>query len=344
MAFKDLKLLLEKENRIFLILVIWVIIGYILYQFLPFIVGAIIFLPLIVLCVFLFFAAMTSRKKISEISKLRWILNAILTIIFINAFIFLGFVLLILALLSYILITTIFTMNSFLNLGLSLDQKIEKLPSKLKKFDRWGILVGGIVGSIVLIITTGAVLEVLMGKDFNPIVPSIAISLVIAFLGIIGIYVANHKGKLNAWLGIFCIWVAIYSVYLLYSVLSDLTSDEASTGYSRIITLLLFFFNLFILVYSISGLIGPKAQIIKEKLKFIGADTLLIWLIFAIASYEFAKGLPTMDISLFKNIAVFVLFIPLTFLMGVYGIRNYEKILKKRNSPKKTSEPTTEVQ
>ena len=89
---------------------------------------------------------------------------------------------------------------------------------------------------------------------------------------------------------------------------------------------------------TIGGLLGEKAEIIGDKIKIFGADTIIIWLIMSVASYEFAKGMPDMNIAMFKTIVVFVLFIPLIFLLGLYGMKNYEKKLAKQHLSRQLQE------
>ncbi len=50
MGLKDLKLLKEKENRLYLILILWLLIGFTIFQFeVLFVVGYIVFIPLIII-------------------------------------------------------------------------------------------------------------------------------------------------------------------------------------------------------------------------------------------------------------------------------------------------------
>jgi hypothetical protein len=46
--------------------------------------------------------------------------------------------------------------------------------------------------------------------------------------------------------------------------------------------------DVLILLYTIGSLVGEHMEILSKKLKFIKAETILIWLIFSKASYELA--------------------------------------------------------
>ena len=105
---------------------------------------------------------------------------------------------------------------------------------------------------------------------------------------------------------------------------------------------LLFIFNLFIILYTISALIGTKAEIILDLKVFkpIKADGILIFLILCKVAYEFGdfyladNKVAGVNAVLLKNISVFFLFIPLMIIMGLYGIISYDKIKKERKEEK----------
>ena len=152
MALKDLKQLAEKENLIYLILIIWVLAGFTISQFLPWIVSVIIFLPLMYICVVLILITLISKRPINDVDKKRFITGTILGILLIIPIILIAIVAFIVAIFSYIIITSIFTMRSFLDLGISLDEKIDKLPPALKRIDKFGLYAGGTAVSGLLII------------------------------------------------------------------------------------------------------------------------------------------------------------------------------------------------
>ncbi len=159
-------------------------------------------------------------------------------------------------------------------------------------------------------------------------VVSLILTIIVILLAVIGGLFAL-RGKLNAWLGIFFIWVAIYTLYLMLNVYFTLSSSESQ--YSLPATIVLYFFDLFLILYTIGKLISDSADIISEKVKFIKTDAILIFLIFSKAAYEFgATEITGIDASRFGAIWGFVLFIPLLFLTGLYGIITYSKVRNER--------------
>ena len=103
---------------------------------------------------------------------------------------------------------------------------------------------------------------------------------------------------------------------------------------------LIFAFELILILYTISVLIGSKAEIILDLKVFkpIKPDGILIFLILSKVAYEFGDILLAdyeyggANIVLLKNVAVFWLFIPLMVFMGLYGIASYGKIKRERKT------------
>ena len=76
MGLKDLKGLLKKENHFFLILIIWLLVGYTFLQFnvefqvLGFVInGIIIYLPLLIICIVLFLIAFFLQADIKKLTR-----------------------------------------------------------------------------------------------------------------------------------------------------------------------------------------------------------------------------------------------------------------------------------
>jgi hypothetical protein len=338
MGFNDLLILKEKDNRLYLILITWLLIGFTLFKFEVLrIAGFIILLPLVILSLILFLTSLFSyKKKLREMSWKRIIISIVVAIPLLILFYTIVLLLFVLAIISYILIATIFTMYYFYELGVKIDEYLYKLPGSIKNFERHAFFFGGFIISIVLLISASIITEVITGGikenvGFNTTAVAIMIIIIIIFLGLIGIFLSK-RGKLNAWMGIFFIWVAIYSIYLMISIIYTVTSNGNGDSASIPLQIALYFFNLFILLNVIGGLIGKKANILKQKLRIFSTDTILMWLIFSVTSYEFASlGLENIEVDLFRYIVVYVLFIPLTFLMGIYGIISYNKMVGKKN-------------
>lgn len=340
MGFKDLKLLTTKEYRIYLILTIWLIIGFTFNQFeATAIVGFIILIPLVILSFILVIIAFFSRKKFEEMSRKRIIISIIIIIlfglVFINFFLGVLFYLFLLAVISYILITTLFTMNYFYKWGIKIDDYLYKLPKSIKKFERKSIFVGGTALSIAALIIASIIAELITGGTgrnigFNTSVVAIVIIIIIIILAIISIIISK-RGKLNAWIGIFFVWISIYAIFLMFSIINNAFSDSGGTNSSIPVQIGLYFFNLLLLLLTISNLISERAEVLKQKMRFFDKDTILTWLIFSLASLEFASGdLVAAEVDLIRYIMIYLLFIPLTFIFGIYGIRSYNKIYEKR--------------
>lgn len=327
MAFKDLGQLFKKEKRLYLFLVVWILLGYTVFQFVSeeyWNIGMWIYLPLIGFCLVLLVVAIISRKPLNETSKKTFIIPIIIAVVFVSLFLVIAMVMIFVGIFTYIIITAIFIMLGFFNAGINVDKKISN------GFMRACLFFGGTIISVLILYYVTPLLKLLVPSEtYNPMGLAFPIIFVIVGLAVFGAIIALGRKTLPAWLGILFIGVAIYAIYLNYSVLSDI-AEQFSPESSSNISLGLFLANLVLLIYTISGLIGEKAEVIKDKTKIFGADTILIWLIFSVACYELAKGMPTMNISTYKSIIVMVLFIPLTILMGLYGILRYRKLIKEK--------------
>ena len=74
--------------------------------------------------------------------------------------------------------------------------------------------------------------------------------------------------------------------------------------------LILYIFDLFLILFTIGSLVGKRSELISKKLR-VKSNSILIWLIFSKAAYEFASALPEMNIASIRAIGGFILFIPL---------------------------------
>jgi ribosomal protein L40E len=160
-------------------------------------------------------------------------------------------------------------------------------------------------------------------------VGAVVIIIIIIFFGIIGA-VHSLRGRLYAWMGIFFVWVAIYSIYLMIAILYSILSTDGGTTSSIPVQIALYFLSLFLLLNTIGGLLTEKSDVLKAKLRIFGPDTILMWLIFSVASFEFGAVVPDSQLVIIRYVIVYVFFIPLLIFMTIYGIRNYDKISKER--------------
>ena len=172
MALVDLKKLLEKENRLFLLLIIWLIVGFTFLQFnIEFQIlgftfnGIVIYLPLLIICIVLFLIAFFLQADIKKLTRNTLIKGIILLIIVIIIFLFLGAEILfliglasfIVSFIFYIFITSIFSMYYCYRYGIKMDEAFYKAPTPIAFLWRWIIFLVGIVAAIALILFIGAV-------------------------------------------------------------------------------------------------------------------------------------------------------------------------------------------
>jgi ribosomal protein L40E len=338
MGFSDLKLLKEREYRLYLILIIWMLIGFTFLQFdVLVIVGIIIFIPLLVVSFIFIINAVLPFKQLRDMSFKRIVITIVVFLLVFLLLINIVFPIIVnlfyLGIISYILITAVFTMYYFYELGKKIDDYLYKLPSKLRHFERWCVFLGGTIFSIILLIGATVISEVATGGTqeaigFNTAIVAIIIVVIIIIFGIVGALRAI-RGRLYAYLGIFFIGIAIYTIYLMISIIFTSLSGGGSSSVGA--QILLYFLNLFILLNTIGGLLGEKTELLKQKLKIFNADTILMWLIFSISSFVLASGGSQAEIDLFRLLLVYILFIPLLIIMGLYGFYDYANIIRERD-------------
>ncbi len=342
-SFSNLKKLTQGKNNIYLILVIWTLIGFTVNEFLPPLVSVIIFLPLMAICLIFFFASLFTRKTVDQFSNKRIFLHVIITLPFIIILFYIGIYLFYVSFISYIFLTAFFTMYTCYKTGVKIYDGTNKLPRGVKEFSQWSIFLGGTVISIAIIYGTAFVLHNLLGytideTTFNPYgIAWILIISIIILAVVTGIL--NLRGAFNSWIGVFFLGVAVYAGYQMYSITSALQPDDGS-GYAMAITVVIFIGNLILILNSFGNLLGEQSELLASKLRIFKWDTILLWLMFSTASFRFAEALPNMEASLFKNIAVFILFVPLMIFLAFYGMNYYMKLHKneKANALKPTPE------
>ena len=373
MGFKDLKKLLERENRLFLLLIIWLIVGSTFIQFnfefqiLGLVLnGFIIFMPLLIICIVLFLIAFFLQGDLKELTLGTIIKGICLLGLVVVLFLFLGtdiiyfigFVSFIVSFISYIFITSIFSMYYIYKYGVRLDEAFYKAPRGIAFFLRWFIFLAGIIIAIGIILFIGeisigttrlaGVLKIagfqLRINDIVKFIPNIIIGIII-ILTLISILtlILEENHALNAWLGIFLLFSSLYCAVLMVNAFLGGEVKNVSPLLDNPITyILIFIFELIIILYTISALIGSKAEIILDLKVFkpIKPDGILIFLILCKVAYEFGDimladfKVAGINIVLLKNIAVFWLYIPLMIIMGLYGILQYGKIKRERKTEK----------
>jgi len=339
MVFAELKkLFTEKEYRLFMVLVLWLLIGFTIFQFkdvIPIWVGYVIFLPLLVICAILFIISLIFRAELKELTLKKTVIYCLIALVIIIIFFYIAALLFIfiflIALISYVLITATFYMYSCYDFSVDLDEKVKNIEGSGGKILRWVIFLGLTVVSIIfmlIIINIGASMGRTAGEiQFSFDRMAVFFMVIMIFLLVIG-FLALIAGKLNAWLGLFFLFCCIYYLYLMVSAYFVLTSSE--TAYSLGLRIAIYVFDVILIIYTTATLIGTKTEVLSEKFKFVKPDGILMWLIFSKAAYEFAKaGMENMNISAFNAIVGIILFTVLFFIAGLYGIAKYAQREKK---------------
>ena len=360
---ENLKKLTFKENRKYLFLVILLLLGIAVIQIpveytitlfsyeidLWDLIGVVIFLPFLTFLMFLFLMSFFTKKDVKEIAswKVLLIFLAALPLMIIISFILLA--LFLWSILSYIFLTSWFILYGAYLTSKRLDESLKK---RVHSSTYRGVeFIGGVIVALLLLglyLYGSQYFGDLLGITITPIISTtlnyvvLVVGLIILLFSIIGVLYLFKK-IFNAWLGVFSILTVIYTFYLLIKIFFALSSTGG--GSSSIYTqFALIGVDLFIILYSISTLMGSQANMLfkRLKLKRIGLDTILIWLIFSKVAYEFAHnfpyswlaGFPYINVlsyldesivNLGKNLGVLFFFILILAVLGIYQMHKYSK-------------------
>lgn len=357
----NLKLLGEKKNRLYLILVIWLLIGDVVIQINP-IVGILVFLPYLAFMIYLFILAIITKKDVRDYSAWKLILLLILLIPIMVVMAIILVILFAASIISYIFMTSWFILYGIILISKKVDNKLHDLP--LKPLTRSVEFFGGIIiaGALLFLFYYAPTLDV-NKVIFETEVP-VLLNYVYLIIGIVLTGLAlmclifMFKKSFNAWFGMFCIVAAIYGFFLALKVFLGLSDLESASDTSPLMKVALLVIDISIIVYAISTLLGSHAEVLAKQLKYFGIDTIFIWLLFSKASYEFVVNFPydtlvsvtnqgvtsaifapflnlvhllNADlISLAKNAAVLAFFLILLILLGFWEIRKYNRAEKKK--------------
>lgn len=152
------------------------------------------------------------------------------------------------------------------------------------------------------------------------------------------------KKVIHGWFGVFALLVSVYTLFLILKIYLGIEAEpeeEKAIG-SIWAYIAIILPDLFIIFYSLSTLMGSQAELLSQKFKRFGLDTVIIWLFLSKVTYEFIHYFPydlfsnantpwiqwlsniNNDlINLLKNIAVLAFFILLLIIIGIYEIRKY---------------------
>ena len=357
----NLKKLGLKENRKYLILVIWLLINITIIQ-LPFeyaiqifainidlldLIGVVTYIPFLTFLAFIFLYSIASKKDVKEIASWKVLLTFFLTLPLMFFLIPLMVGIFLFSLFSYVFFTSWFILYGAYLSSKRLDDSLKRRVHS--SFYRVIQFFGGSLLSIVLLVAYifgSQTIGDLVGLTFTQAVYD-TLNYVVIFIGIIVIFfiivgiVFMFKRIFNAWLGMFSLSVVIYTFYLLIKIFLALrsTGGVESSIATQIIMLII---DLFILIYSISTLMGSQAELLSKNIgiKRIDVDSVLIWLVFSKVAYEFIHNYPFtlfsgfayidiidfLDeavINLLKNIGVLLFFLILLVSLGFHQIKKY---------------------
>ena len=360
-TIENLKKLGLKENRKYLILVIWLLVNITIIQFpiefniqifsinidLLNLIGIITYVPFLTFLIFTFLYSLVSKKDVKEIAAWKVLLTFLLTLplmfflipIMVGIFLF--------SIISYVFFTSWFILYGAYLSSKRLDNTLKRrVHSSFYRFIQFS---GGSILSILLLtayIIGSEEIGTLIGLTFTPAIYN-AMNYAVLFIGVIIIIfivvgiIYMFKRIFNAWLGMFSLSVVIYTFYLLIKIFLALrsTGGEGTSIPTQIIMLIV---DLFILIYSISTLMGSQAELLSKRLRIkrIGVDSVLIWLVFSKVAYEFIHNYPfslfsefayidAIDllnesvINLLKNIGVLLFFLIILVALGYHQIKKY---------------------
>ncbi|MFX1313199.1 MAG: hypothetical protein ACFFHD_11390 [Promethearchaeota archaeon] len=353
---ENLKKLGKKENWRYLVLVIWLLIGIVIIQLPGFnlfpIIGIIIFLPFLTFLMFLFLLSLISKKDITEYETWKIILFLLISLPIMLLILIVLIILFAFSVISYFFITSWFILYGCYLSGKKIDTKLLKYPL-FRPILRTLIFFGGLALSLFLLyifiigpslIDYTSITTIQIPQYFN-IAYIIVAGIIIGFSALCIFYL--FKKIFNAWLGIFFVLASVYTLFLVLKIFLSYYSlqtggEKEPSFWGNIGAIGMILADVFIILYSISTLMGSKAELLSQKLKHIGLDTVIIWLVFSKVAYEFIANfpydlfsdfnLPFSDIisilnndliNLIKNIAVFAFFVLVLILLGIYEIRKY---------------------
>jgi hypothetical protein len=344
MEFIDnLKKLGEKENKLYLILLVYLIIGYTIFRIFILInlalIGAIIYFPILGFTSFFWFLSLLNRK-ITEYSTAKIILLLIIDCILMILLLFVIVIIIIISVFSYIFFTSLFLLYGCFKMSKEIDERLYYKHGAWfwRGLEFWG---GLAISLLFIYLAFVGTFEAISMTDAPEIISIayIAMIIVIICLAIYGL-IHSFGRKFNGWLGSYFLLVTIYTVYLVLKVFLGLTGGGGeSSSLSTIILLLIL--DLFILVYSISSIIGKQGKYAAEKFKRFKQETLILWLIFSKAAWEFALNFPYGALGIVQafgityyseigsivntvsNIGVLIIFLILVVIFGYSGIQSY---------------------
>ncbi len=366
----NLKKLFLKENWRYLVLVIWLLVGVGLVQFeYTRIIGLISFLPFLTFLMYLFLYSLFIKKDVQEVATWKVLLLFVLSLPVMLLIAFFLIILFAFSILSYFFLTSWFILYGAFLSSRRLDRNLEeKSHSKtLRSFEFFGGLTIAVFLAVGYIFNSQEI-GAFLGEKIASVVylSNYVVMFVLIVIGIFTVFaiIVLFKKVFVSWLGVWFILLVIYTFYLLIKIFLAFRSVggvETSSLFTQIVLLLADFG---ILLYSIATLMGSQAELLMSRLKLkrIGIDTIVLWLVFSKVAYEFTHYFPFSDfdvliswfpnisniglnadwVNLFKNIAVLAFFLLTLLLLGFYQFIKYYRDQKK--SSKKRDDQLSSIQ
>jgi len=356
MEFFDnlIKLYREKENKLYLILLIYLLIGYTALRILVLMnlafIGVIIYFPILGFTSFFWFLSLFNRK-ITEYSTSKIILLLILDCLLMIIMLVVIVAIIIISIFSYIFFTSLFLLYGCFKMSKEIDERIYYKHGAWfwRGLEFWG---GLIISLLFIYLAYLGTFEAMTMTNAPEIINIAYIAVIIAVIGL-AIYglMQSFGKKFNAWLGTYFILITIYTAYLVIKVFLGFTDGTGES--SSIFTIIgLLVLDLFILLYSISSIIGKQGEFLAERFKRFKQETLILWLIFSKAAWEFAVYFPYGTLGIVQalgisdytqlgtlvvtvtNISVLIIFIILIVVFGYIGIQGYDEEKKRLKAGK----------
>ena len=378
-TIENLKKLGLKENWKYLVLVIWLLVSITIIQ-LPFqfsiailgyqidlfdLIGVVIYVPFLTFLVFTLLYSVFSKKDVKEVAAWKVILTFFLTLplmlflipIMVGIFLF--------SIISYVFFTSWFILYGAYLTSKRLDITLKKRVHS--SFYRSIVFFGGSIFSILLLglyLSESQIIGDLIGFTFTKtvydtlnLVVIVVAFIIITFILVGLIYIL--KKIFNAWLGLFSLSVVIYTFFLLVKIFFAIKSIGGDST-SLTTQFILLFLDLFILLYSISTLMGSQAELLSKRinLKRIGVDSIIIWLVLSKVAYEFIHNYPynlfggfgfatTINllndsiVNLVKNWGVLLFFLIILISLGFVEIKKY--VLNERGFKEKVDKEVKDL-
>ena len=350
----NLKKLFLKENWRYLVLVIWLIVGIGLIQFQTTrLIGLLSFLPFLAFLMYLFLFSLFAKKDVKEVATWKVLLLFFLSL---PVMLLIAVVLIIIfafSIFSYFFFTSWFILYGAFLSSKRLDNSLKEKNQRktLRSFEFFGFLTISVLLSVGYLLFSQEI-GAYLGESISELIylSNYVVIFVLIVIGIFTIFVLIYlfKKVFAAWLGVWFVFLTIYTFYLLIKIFLAFRTATGTQTSSLLTQILLVVGDFLIILYSVATLMGSQAEMLMKKLnrKRIGIDTIVLWLVFSKVAYEFTQSFPFSAleplvqwfpnislitylnsglVNLIKNLAVLVFFLSTLLILGFYEFSKYFK-------------------